>query len=237
MRPSIRLKLLLDRQPGLYLALLRLQRRNHWSRDWVVHPQTEIVIEGFPRSGNSFALSAFKQSNPNVSQIATHVHMPAQIIKAADYEIPTIVLLREPIAAVCSMLALSTQIGDRHELSQKKTIADAKRLLHVYSVFYRRVYTVRTSLQFAPFEHVTEDFGQIQDAINARFKTNFTRFEHTAKTVEAIFKAAPIHLGPREDRDKLKGKIMTAANSPELELHRQRALEIYHSCLKHAQKQ
>lgn len=235
MKPSMRLKLLLDRQPSLYLGLLRLQRRNHWSKKWVVNRQTEIVIEGFPRSGNSFALSAFKQSNPDVAHIATHVHMPAQIIKAAHYGIPTIVLLREPIAAVCSMIALSAQIGDRGEVDEAMTIADVKRLLHFYAEFYRRVYAVRDSFLFAPFQEVTKDFGRIQETINERFHTAFTPFDHTPENVKTIFEAAPIHLGPRQDRDALKAKVLSAADSPELKQQRQSALEIYHTCLKCAQ--
>ncbi len=231
MKLPFRLKIILDRQPALYLALLRLQRRRHWSRQWVVQPDTEIAIEGFPRSGNSFALSAFRHSNPDVVRIATHVHMPAQIIMAARYRIPTIVLLREPVAAVCSMIALSTQIGDREEIDCESTRADIRRLLNFYSLFYQRVYTVRNRILFAPFTQVTKDFGVVIAAVNARWATNFSRFQHDERTVEAIFKEAPIHLGPRPDRNALKDNFMAIAHSPELSAHRERASEIYHLCL------
>lgn len=231
MKLPFRLKIILDRQPALYLALLRLQRRRHWSRQWVVEPDTEIVIEGFPRSGNSFALSAFRHSNPSVSRIATHVHMPAQILMAARYHIPTIVLLREPLAAVCSMIALSTQIGDRPTVDSDTTRSDIHRLLDFYSLFYRRVYAVRSSILFAPFTQVTEDFGRVIAAINARYATNFAEFRHDAAAVEAIFDEAPVHLGPRPDRDRLKSTFMAIANEPCLQPQRERATAIYHQCL------
>ena len=56
---SLSLKLCLDRFPRLYLSLLRFKRFRHWSRDWIVCSDTHVVIEGFPRSANSFAREAF----------------------------------------------------------------------------------------------------------------------------------------------------------------------------------
>jgi hypothetical protein len=232
MKIPFRLKTLLDRQPMFYLGLLRLQRRRHWSRQWVVERNTEIVIEGFPRSGNSFAYSAFKQSNPHVSRIATHVHMSAQILMAARYGIPTMVLLREPVAAVCSMMALSTQIGDRSTFDREVTLTEIGRLLDFYSLFYRRVHTVHSSVVFAPFTQVTEDFGKVIASVNERYAKNFVCFNHDATAVKAIFEEAPIHLGPRPDRNALKDDFMVIANSPELKIHRQRAVDIYHICNK-----
>src|SRR5918999_5771267 len=82
-------------QPLLALPLARL--RGHgvpFERD------TEIVIEGFPRSANSFAVAAFARAQGRKPKIAHHVHAPAQVIAAARAGIPAIVLIRNPEEAV-----------------------------------------------------------------------------------------------------------------------------------------
>lgn len=230
MKIPFQLKLYLDRQPKLYLALLKAQRIQHWSKKWIVTQDSHVVIEGFPRSGNSFALSAFQRSNPDCDRIATHVHMSSQIIVAAQYDLPTIALLREPIAAVSSLMALSIQIGDRQLEDKAQTVAQLSRLLNYYTTFYNRVFAVREKVLFAPFEQVTQDFGAILHSANKRWKKNFAPFEHTPDAVDAIFKDAPVHLGPRSDRDAVKQAIMSIAQTKELEPHRQLATEIYLSC-------
>ncbi len=43
------------------------------------------MIEGFPRSGTSFAVQAMQSANPDLAgRIATHVHASAHLIRAAQ---------------------------------------------------------------------------------------------------------------------------------------------------------
>ena len=70
-----------------------------------VTPDKLVVIEGFPRSGNSFARRAFIMAQDetfDVTRIAHHLHVPAQVIRAARWRIPTLVLIRRPKDAVLS---------------------------------------------------------------------------------------------------------------------------------------
>ena len=41
-------KLFLDSFPFLYLSLLKASRLGHWSRSWIVSPESDLVIEGLP---------------------------------------------------------------------------------------------------------------------------------------------------------------------------------------------
>lgn len=228
---SLRTKLFLDRFPCLYLGLLRWSRRNHWSQAKIVTRDSEIVIEGFPRSGNSFACSAFRKANPSVTRIGTHVHMPCQIIMATRYQIPCIVLLREPVAAVCSLIAFSMQIGDRERCGDAKTVADINGLFHYYADFYERTYKVREQVVWAPFKQVTRDFGAIVTEVNNHFHRAFNVFDQSQDQVEEIFREAPVHLGPRDDRERLKEKIEPLAQSDAVRTSRNRAEAIYNKCM------
>src|SRR5215211_6607259 len=90
--------------PTVYFSLYRLLRQDVAR---IVTPDTQLVIEGFPRSGNSFARRAFvmAQSDTQIKHhIAHHLHVPAQVVRAARWQIPTLVLIRRPKDAVLSLV-------------------------------------------------------------------------------------------------------------------------------------
>ena len=70
---------------------------------WVT-PTTEIVIERYPRSANTFALVAFQLAQSRELEIAHHLHAAAQIKRAVALGVPAIVLVREPSEAVLSLM-------------------------------------------------------------------------------------------------------------------------------------
>ena len=76
--------------PTVFFPLYRLLRtRKDLTR--AVTPDKQVVIEGFPRSGNSFARRAFIMAQDetfDVTSIAHHLHVPAQIVRAAQWQIP-----------------------------------------------------------------------------------------------------------------------------------------------------
>ena len=57
--------------------------------DLMVRRGTEICIEGFPRSGNTFAVYAFELWNPG-SQVAHHLHAPGQFVRALRLSVPCV---------------------------------------------------------------------------------------------------------------------------------------------------
>jgi hypothetical protein len=159
------------RRPLLYYSL------NYWRplvRQLRVRHDTDLVIEGFPRSGNTFAQVAFEMAQPRPVNLAHHLHVPAQLIRAERLGIPRIVLLRMPVDAVVSLLIRhpSTPVGDA---------------LKTYAWFYRTVDAKLTSYVLAPFETVTTDLGGIVDQVNDRFGTSFVRFEHNQELLDAVF--------------------------------------------------
>lgn len=149
---------------GRYPALFNAVFGTINDGDRLTGKNTQLVIEGFPRSGNSFSVFAFSNAGAGNLSIAHHVHSPSQIISAAKFHLPAILLIRPPRDAVAAGLnkIATHRTGD---------------LLRAYSVYYRTLRPLRERYVIAPFETVTTDFGRIIDAVNRRFGTEFDAFD------------------------------------------------------------
>src|SRR5680860_1830533 len=154
----------LGANPSLYFPLARLL-----NYDRVVNEDTAVVIEGYPRSSNSFARWAFELAQPDKVSIAHHRHVPAQVIRGVELDKPVLVLIREPQAA-----CISQSIFLRGQVSMGQ-------IVRAYCSFYQTALPARElgkGFEVALFEQVTSDFGRIIARLNERFGTNFTPFEH-----------------------------------------------------------
>ena len=85
-----------------YPLYLPLARRRHPDR--VVGEDTELVIEGFPRSSNTFAVTAFQLAQSRPVKLAGHLHASSHVIAAAKKGVPTLVLIRDPIDVITSYI-------------------------------------------------------------------------------------------------------------------------------------
>jgi hypothetical protein len=144
------------RSPALFNAVFRCTNDG----DRLVRRNTDLVLEGFPRSGNSFSVFAFMNAGAGDMNIAHHVHSPSQVISAARYKIPAVLLIREPKAAAAAGIA-------------KIATHSAGDLLRAYSIYYRTLLPLRENFVIAPFDTLTSDVGRVIDAVNRRFQTAF----------------------------------------------------------------
>ncbi len=156
--------------PVIYLPLVRLLTRK---KDNAVSQGTQLVIEGFPKSANTFAVAALKYLQNRPIKIAHHLHTSAKVKKAIHWGIPAIVLIRPPNDAVISLLIFAS-------------FRDLKRVLTYYSKFYSSVIPYRKDFILAPFDEVVTDFRSIIDSVRIRSNTNFKRVEHTQENLEAV---------------------------------------------------
>lgn len=151
---------------------LALAFRGH-KREAIVGPDTEIVIEGMPRSANTFAYHAFRLAQGRDAKVAHHFHAPVQILYGVQKGIPCVLLLREPLASITSTYL-------RHpEIPLEQTLDD---YLHFHAVLL----PVINEIVVASFEEVTADYGRVIDRVNERFGTHFLRFEHTEENRERV---------------------------------------------------
>jgi len=82
-------------------------RRKYMSiRGRICAPWDDLVIDGYQRSGNSFAFNLVKASYPQL-RVVHHTHSIATLKWALLFRIPIIVLLREPLEAISSSVIQS----------------------------------------------------------------------------------------------------------------------------------
>ena len=136
---------------------------------------TDLVLEGYPRSGNSFATHAFMSAQSCFFlDIAHHSHNPARIIQAVKRSIPTLVLIRSPKDCVLSYCIYQPNLSFQLGLQQ-------------WIRFYTVIKAYKSGYVLATFDEVITDFGQIIIKINDRFNTDFDIFEHTEENVKRTF--------------------------------------------------
>lgn len=158
------------KRPRVFFPLYSMIRKDS---PQVVTPETRMVIEGYPRSANSFAVVAFNQAQGGGERLANNLHVPAQVIRAAKWRIPTLVLLRNPRDA-----ALSYAVRDPISVEQA---------LEYYVSFYETVAEYRDHYVLGLFEEVTEDYGPVIERVNEKFGADFSVFRHTPENVAKVF--------------------------------------------------
>lgn len=80
------------------------------SRSWnqrIANESTEICVEAVPRSANTFFTMLIKRWNPSII-MAHHTHGAANVKLALRYNVPTIIIIREPGAACASSIIRNT---------------------------------------------------------------------------------------------------------------------------------
>jgi hypothetical protein len=163
------LKTFLATVPSVALPLARARGRGE-----VVGPDTDVVIESFPRCASSFAVAAFRLAQePRATRIANHTHAPAQVLAAARLGVPTIVLTRPPEAAVLSHVIHSPNL----------TIAAS---LRGYIRFHEPLLSTRGAFVLGEFDEVISNFGAVIERLNARFGTAFAPFVHSEENLARL---------------------------------------------------
>jgi hypothetical protein len=155
-----------------YLAFARSARHTYE----VMGPGTDIVIDGFPRTANTFATLAFQSAQDPPVTIAHHLHSAAHLIEAANLGLPAVVLTRDPLGTVIS------------EAIRKQPVF-IRTVLAAYCRFYSALLPFLDRLVVGEFDTVTTDLGSVIRELNARFGTSFRPFVHTDDEVAFVFRA------------------------------------------------
>ena len=197
-----RAKWFVGARPWLYFPLFRC--RSGYD-GLLVDEQTDICIEGYPRSANSFAVGAFEHAQQRPVRVAHHTHVPANPMRACERGVPTLVLIRDPYDAVVSHVALGKQSQiEEEKIDNPVQRLSFKTLLNAWRTFYHSVQPYREQMVVASLGVVVEDMGRVIDRVNAHFGTDFDRFEHTPDAVAEVHAGRGYHAGPSEQRDQLK---------------------------------
>lgn len=145
---------------SLVLVSLRLRIRGENPKVYIVKKGvTDICIDGYPRSANSFSVRMFLQANPD-AKIAHHTHSVANLNKALKHNIPVVVLIRDPEQAIISSI-----------IAHKKNDIDMEvsRYIDFYDWVYRRI----DKMVIADFYQVVNDFNAAILNVNKKFNKSF----------------------------------------------------------------
>lgn len=167
-----RIKNLLSPYPRLFIPAYRRAARSGF-KHLVISPETEIVIEGFPRTANTFAVVGFEQAQDRPVSIAHHTHAEAQIIEGVRRQLPVIALIRAPADSISSLRVMGE--------------FDPNPALDRWMQFYAAVEKRRDQLIVAEFTRVTAQLGAIIGEVNAKFGTAFGRFPDTDEARQSVF--------------------------------------------------
>lgn len=139
----------------------------------VVRQNDHAVIEGYPRSANTFATYAFMAAQGPSVRVGNHFHSPAQFLLAARYGVPAMLVIRAPEDAALSFMIFDPSMS-------------AAEALRRYIGFHRPLLKISGEMVVAPFDEVTSNFDQSIERLNDKFGTTFRAFGHTEERAQAL---------------------------------------------------
>lgn len=122
---------------------------------FVCDENTDLVLEGYPRSGNTFSVDFINYLNDRKLKIAHHTHDSRNLLLAHLLEVPAVALLRAPIDAISSFMIYS---GKPVEFAANR-----------YFNFYKELLVCRDTIEFVSFADVVSNINIIVERINNRF--------------------------------------------------------------------
>lgn len=136
-----------------------------------VTKDTPLCVEGFQRSGNGYCEAILKFKNEDLV-ITHHAHAFANVKKSADWLIPIIVLIRNPIDCIASLITFDERLSD--------DIA-----IRAYINYYSRVEKLLNKILLVEFSELTNSPDQVIEKLNQKYsfmlnKLNFSEDEKVA---------------------------------------------------------
>jgi hypothetical protein len=163
-------KLMVGHEPMLLPLLLRLTPLGT-SRQ--ITEQTGLVVEGFPRSGNTYTTFALEDASRHLLEIASHVHQPSQIKAGLARGLPTVMVIREPSAALASYLVYGPQFTPAQVIRE-------------YCSYHRELAPYVERILICEFSEVTTNMASVIDRINHRYGMKIGPFDESPANVERI---------------------------------------------------
>ena len=102
------------------------------------------------------------------------MHAPLQVTKAVAYGIPCVVLIRNPIDAIASVLVVDRTLSTRFAIQS-------------YINFYERVWSVRGGIVVSDFKDTTKSPHRVVERVNQRYGTSFHMEPITPEIRDTIF--------------------------------------------------
>lgn len=143
------------REPFLYKTYLVATGKS--SAATFPGPSVDLHLTGFPRSANTYVTRLVEHVRPDI-RLSTHIHTVASLRAAQRHDVPTLVLIREPLGAAASAL-VKAEVHPGTEPATYRCLAD-------YIDYYRFVAKHRGRIGILDFATVTSDAGAVFAAVS-----------------------------------------------------------------------
>lgn len=144
----------------------RYMRRRQGYGPLVPNTASQVVIDGFPRSANSYAMFAFVVAAGSSVGFSGHTHSPEALLMGRNMGIPALLTLRRP--EDCARSLLQHQTGIRPD-----SIFDA------WSGFHQPFRQNCDGILIVPFEAIVQDFGQVLALLNSQTPASLPVYDKT----------------------------------------------------------
>ena len=195
-----RARIFLTQRPLLYPWLQTLRGRDSGE---YCGPETDLCIEGFESSANTFVHSAVRVLNEDIS-MAHHKHVVANLKRALQYDVPTLIMYRDPADAIPSLV------------SRFRPGIDEAVLRYIH--FYRYVLEHTDRFMLVSFDEAISDIGAVMKRVSQTWEFQFPCFdsveiEKKAKQRIETWTERHGHSDrislPREERDRMKKELQS----------------------------
>ena len=166
-----------DEESKLQSQILRMKEK--FAPHLICDEETDLVIEGYPRSANTFTVDFINYligNSPAKEQIALSIAHHTHSIKNLEIGVklgkPCIALIREPEAAIRSFHIYSG--------------LTLKQAADKYVDFYKHVYEIASYCCLARFEDIVSDFNSVLQAINREFGYEIPSSENLDEDVARV---------------------------------------------------
>jgi hypothetical protein len=138
-----------------------------------VPSECDLVIDGYPRSGNTFAKAMFLLTQGERWGLLTHRHNPCSVAVAIKMGKPVLFIIRQPVDSIISWHLFTGQ--------------PLERIIAHYVVFHRKLLIYRDKMAIVTFDELTNDFPDVLRRLQKRAALDFnTAFEHDTLARQAI---------------------------------------------------
>lgn len=185
-----------------------------------VGSDTEFVLDGFQGSGNSYATVAFKSVQSSPVRIAHHLHSPAEIIKAVQMDIPTVVTVRHPRGAVVSLVSRWPYV----------TLHQA---LRSYIGFYETLLPYLDEVVVSPFDQTINHLDDVIEEVNRRYGCNFVPYDVDASQNRKVRDETTLESEAEQQRQKRKERSSEELNNREYQALLARAEGVFYQVEAH----
>ena len=160
------MKKLLKSNTFLFKLWFHLYRKNRGLKSSYFNKNTEFYLDGYPRSGNTFAVSLIKSIYGKES-IVHHLHAIAPIKIALKKNIPVFILVRDPKEAITSYY-LKTYSLNHETIPKKINHILLKKLTIEYSNYYEFVIKNKFNLEIILFKDLISNPLNFISKVNSK---------------------------------------------------------------------